>query len=152
MNVNSIDQPRNTGSLDRQVKQAGLTVLTVLFALRVLGQALQELFGLRGLALDAAWDGGLLPYGLLLPAQVIILAGMAHASWRPPLLGVEAGRLLRLVGALYAAVMAARLLLGATLLTDMAWFAAWLPALFHLVLACFVILLGVPHGAKAGRP
>ena len=152
MNVYSNHQSQSPAALTRRAKQTGLVVLTVLFAFRVLGQVLEELFGLRTAPLDADWDGGALPYALLLAAQTIILAGMVLTSWRPPRLGVGTGRLLHLVGALYFAVMATRLLLGATLLTEMAWFAAWLPALFHLVLAGFVILLGVPHGAKAGRP
>ncbi|MCY4625891.1 MAG: hypothetical protein OXC99_12955 [Chloroflexi bacterium] len=38
--------------------------------------------------------------------------------------------------------MAVRLVAGLTLLSDVEWFASTLPALFHVVLASFILLFG----------
>ena len=51
-----------------------LAVLAALFLLRVAGQALVAFAGTPGLPPMGEWYSGLLPYPLLLPAQVLILA------------------------------------------------------------------------------
>jgi hypothetical protein len=51
-----------------------LGLLAALFLLRVAGQALVAFAGTPGLPPMGEWDSGLLPYPLLLPAQVVILA------------------------------------------------------------------------------
>ena len=53
-----------------------------------------------------------------------------------------------LAGAVYFALMAARLILGLTILSSSVWFATWIPAVFHLVLASEVLLVG---GYARGR-
>ena len=45
-------------------------------------------------------------------------------------------------GAVYFAVMAVRLVLGLTVLSDFGWFSTWIPTVFHLVLASMLILIG----------
>ena len=47
------------------------------------------------------------------------------------------------IGAAYFAAMALRLGLGQTVLHDSRWFAAMLPAAFHLVLASFLFTFGL---------
>ena len=47
-----------------------------------------------------------------------------------------------MLGGVYFTVMAFRLFAGLTLLTEHSWFAASLPALFHIVLATFILTLG----------
>lgn len=130
-------------------RRAGLVLLTTLFALRVMGQLLHEGFAIELLPAAVAWDGGALPYGLLLAGQVLILAAMIRLSWRPPALSARLERILSGLGAVYFAGMALRLGLGLTLLAGTAWFAAWVPASFHLVLASFVLLLSVTPEGRA---
>jgi len=53
------------------------------------------------------------------------------------------------LGAIYFAAMAFRLAAGLTFLADSAWFATTLPAIFHVVLAGFVLSLGHYHWSRA---
>ena len=54
------------------------------------------------------------------------------------------------LGGAYFAAMAFRLAAGLTFFSDVGWFAESLPALFHLVLAAFVLLFG-HYVYSAGR-
>lgn len=55
-------------------------------------------------------------------------------------------------GGAYFAVMAFRWLAGLTFLADQAWFAKSLPAFFHLVLASFILLLGLHIRQRKRNP
>ena len=50
-----------------------LCVLTALFAIRVVGQALVAFLDVAWLPAMDTWDSGLLPYAVLLPIQIITL-------------------------------------------------------------------------------
>ncbi len=134
----------------RPVKLA-LGLLALLFALRILLQLVLEAAEVSALPQDEAFDSGLLPYAWLLAAQLAILTAMVLAikavdgAARPRL-----GLLMTLVGTLYLTVMLARAGIGATGLVESGWFQAPLPTSFHLLLASFVILLGL-HWQRAGR-
>jgi hypothetical protein len=92
-----------------------------------------------------AWQGSSLDYPLLLTSQVLILAAMAcgtRAAYRGTRVRASVGRWLIALGAVYLASMGARLVLGLTVLSALAWFAKPLPALFHMVLAGYVLTFG----------
>jgi hypothetical protein len=123
-------------------------VLTGLFAFRVAAQP-------AALALDRllpafeSWDGGVLPYPVLLVTQLVILGWLARTAWRfwtgTVVPSRRIGRAALAVGIVYFAVMFLRLLLGATTLSDVRWFASPLPAFFHLVLATYLLVYGYCH-------
>ncbi len=130
-----------------------LSVLLTAFALRVLAQMMQAISDVPWLPPFEAWAAGGLPYAVLLIVQVIIVAAVVEVirklargdvrpqrKWAVWLLGL---------GALYFIAMAFRLVAGLTFLADSPWFAASLPAIFHLVLAGIVLTLGHYHWARA---
>jgi hypothetical protein len=135
-----------------------LSLLAGLFALRVAAQAAALVIGngadgvLPGFE---AWHGGVLPYPLLLASQVLILAWLVQQARRfsagevAPNRRVGTGALA--FGAVYFVTMFVRLILGLTVLRGHRWFGAPLPALFHLVLATYVLLYGHFH-ARAPKP
>jgi hypothetical protein len=119
-----------------------LAVLTLLFAARVTAQLVQRVAPVDWLPAFGAFQGSGLAYPTLLGAQGVILVAMiaivvrlAAGAWTAP---SRVRRTLTVVGWIYFGVMAARLAIGA-LLDAGAWFEAWIPAVFHLVLATFVL-------------
>lgn len=125
-----------------------LWFLTGLFAFRVAAQPAALAFD-RLLPSFNSWDGGVLPYPVLLVTQLVILGWLASTAWRfstgrvtvRPLVG----RAALAFGGVYFIAMFLRLLLGATVLGDVRWFASPLPAFFHLVLATYLVLYGYCH-------
>ena len=128
-----------------------LWLLTGLFALRVAAQPAALIFDEGVLPPFDSWHGGVLPYPVLLLTQLLILGWLARTAWRFGAAAVapnrSAGRLLLIFGGLYFAVMSLRLLLGATVLGGVRWFASPLPAFFHLVLAMYLLLVGYFHAS-----
>jgi hypothetical protein len=126
-----------------------LWLLTGLFALRVVAQPLARLGGFEWLPPFQAWHSATLPYGLLLTAQAVILFGMVHTTLRFARGDVRANRRLGIMlmafGSLYFVSMLGRLILGLTVFAHNHWFASWLPALFHLVLAAYVLAIARYH-------
>jgi hypothetical protein len=124
-----------------------LTALTLLFAARVAGQALVAFLDVAWLPPMEAWYSGLLPYPLLLPAQLAILGGQAVADWRVWRRGglaprPRAARALRGLARVYAVAMLARLVLTRTHL---------IPIVFHWVLAAYIYTLGVVSAGRTPR-
>jgi hypothetical protein len=131
-----------------------LGLFTALFAFRVAAQLVQYASPTRFLPPFDAWQGGGLDYPLLLASQLFILAAMAwgtSAVYRRARGRESVGRWLIVIGAVYFVSMSARLVLGLTVLSDLAWFAKPLPALFHMVLAGYVLTLGRYHSRRGGR-
>ena len=131
-----------------------LTALLLLFLGRVTAQLVQWLWPTPLLPDFAAWQSGLLPYRILLVAQLVILALVLHqiaCIWtgrvRPtrPL-----GSVLLALGALYMAGAAFRLAAGVAKLIDLPFFQVILPTVFHMVLAGVVLVLGHFHFRGAG--
>ena len=126
-----------------------LGICTALFVLRVLGQAVVAVWDVGFLPPFEQWYSGLLPYPLLLPAQIALAALMLKivadfargegffVSLRP-----RTGRILLGLGVLYALAMVVRY--GVTMATypERRWFSGTIPIWFHLVLAAFVLTLG----------
>lgn len=127
-----------------------LAALTAAFAARVAAQALQRWFPLSFLPPFDAFQGSALPYWILLPAQLGILALMCRIGWRARKGTLQRrpriSRTLAILGVVYFAAMFARLVVGLMVSDAPAWFRAPISAVFHLVLATFVLLLAAYHG------
>ena len=122
--------------------------LFTLFLFRVLAQCLQWLYPLAWLPGFSSWHGGVLAYPLLLGIQVAICLWCVHMirNVELPRNGQSAGGIAWLMaGGLYLALASLRLLVGQGEVSGLRWFDATLPAAFHIVLALFLITLGL-HG------
>ena len=126
-----------------------LAVLACLFAMRVVAQGMQRWHEVPFLPPFDAFQGSAIPYELLLSAQIVILAVMAWLAWqvRTDKLQRRAsvGRVLAIVGWIYCSVMLIRLWVGIAVPAAPGWFKAWIPGVFHLVLAAFVLALAAHH-------
>ena len=124
-----------------------LWTLTSLFALRVLGQAVQHWRPQPYLPPFSAFQGSGLKYPVLLSAQIIILGLMIRASARvgagTHLAGRRKVRTWGWFGSVYLAGSIVRIVVGLALPDSPPWFRTWIPALFHLVLAGFVLVLAL---------
>ena len=133
----------------------GLWLLLGLFAFRILAQLAQCVSPVPWLPPFDAWQGSGLPYPALVGAQAIILVLMWRAAWRFASGRVaphrRTGSWYLTAGAIYFATMLLRLIAGAAHLSSSRWFAAVLPALFHLVLASAVLIVGTSHW-RSGPP
>ena len=122
-----------------------VTALTLAFAARVAGQALQRWAPVTVLPPFDDFQGSGLPYPALLTAQIAILAAALtvaarmHAGKR--LIGTRLIVPVAVLGALYFTVMAVRLVLGLSVLSRSEWFSTWIPTVFHLVLASKLLLI-----------
>jgi hypothetical protein len=126
-----------------------LVVLTALFVLRVGGQALQRWYPLHLLPPFDAWQGSNAPYPLLLSMQVLLVAVMFRVCWRTAR-GTNTphrrlGVWLAACGVIYMAGSVLRIAIGLTVADAPAWFSAWISAVFHLVLAGFVLTVAHHH-------
>jgi hypothetical protein len=116
------------------------------FLLRVLAQIEALLLVPDWLPPMDAWYSGLLPYPVLLPAQILLLMLMAVLAYRrsvaPGVAGssVLGGRAVRAIAVVYFVVMVVRLAL--TLLAHGADFYlhGGIPIAFHWVLALFLLV------------
>ena len=125
-----------------------LWLLCLLFALRVLGQGIQFWTTVPWLPGFESFQGSGMPYWALLSAQALILVVLAHTSWRVQRGMVqprrERGGVLLRLGGIYLAGSLGRIAVGLIPGTS-GWFRAWIPGAFHVVLACYVVTLGVYH-------
>jgi hypothetical protein len=125
-----------------------LAALTGLFASRVVAQAIQRWYPLEALPPFHMFQGGSMPYEYLIAVQIALLAWMGIATRRvsagqPP--RHAAAQVLTWFGAIYMAGSLARILVGMSIADAPAWFTAWIPAAFHIVLAGFVLTLAQYH-------
>jgi hypothetical protein len=137
---------------DRSAGRAYVLVLGLLllaFVFRVISQLVQLWRPVRWLPPFEAWHSGALPYPILVAAQLVIII---VALWC--MLRIERGvmrpkraigQVLLVLGWIYFAGMALRLVLGLSLLHHIRWFDAPLPSFFHLVLASMVLTLARFH-------
>lgn len=151
--------PRIPSPVARRYGMA-LWLLSTLFLCRVIGQLLVAFGGVTWLPPMAEWYSGLLPYPLLLPSQLLILAVMGRVN-RGVHLGTgwlwtrrpRVGKALVAFAALYALVMAVRYVVSGELYPHRRWYPPGIiPIVFHVVLASYVYLLGrltLRHGRPA---
>lgn len=135
--------------MSRRVAARVLTVLTALFFARVAGQALVAFADVSWLPSMGAWYSGLLPYPLLLPTQILILASQVTIDWQLlrgagffALPHPRLGRALRGFAWLYAFAMLVRWLVTGT---------HGIPIAFHWVLAGYLFTLGHFWVRQGGR-
>lgn len=140
-----------------RLKPVILWVLQGLFLLRVLGQVYVGLYAPAWLPPWPEWYSGLLPYPLLLPAQVLLLMWMTMISYdntrgagRFCVESARVRRRLRWFAVLYAAVMAVRYVLTMALAPEMRWLHGTIPIVFHWVLASYIAALTLPARPGAG--
>ena len=128
---------------------AALAILTFLFALRVLGQALVVFFRVDWLPGTEHWFSGVIRYPVLLAIQLVMLPGMVKVAsdiWRgrgffaKPRPGCS--RFLVACSIIYAISMVLRYALTMAYWPEMRWFDGTIPIFFHFVLAAFVYTWG----------
>jgi hypothetical protein len=123
-----------------------------LFLLRVIGQVEVLLLAPDWLPPMEAWYSGLLPYPLLLPAQILLLMGMAvlahrHTSRRSRSAApaIRAAAVLRTVAMLYFGAMVLRLAVTVRSHGDEFYLHGGIPIAFHWVLALYLLVLARPE-------
>ncbi len=120
-----------------------------IFTFRVAAQLAALLFKPSFLPAFESWHGGVLPYPLLLGTQILIFIWLTWTAWQFSQSNVyprrQLGMVIIIFASLYFLVMLLRLLLGLTILSEHRWFASYLPAFFHLVLASYLFLYGHFH-------
>jgi hypothetical protein len=155
--------PAATTRVDSRRYAVLLGALTLLFALRVLGQLVAALLEPSWLPPFARWYSGLLPYPALLPVQILILALMlkvvrdfARGGGFFIALRPGTGTVLVWCSYLYALAMAVRYVVTMSLHPELRWFTGTIPIWFHFVLAAFLYLVGRYQRRRgagaAGRP
>ena len=126
-----------------------MALLTGLFGLRVAGQAVQFWMPQSFLPTFDLFQGSTLRYSTLLLIQLLILGLMLRTCLRiGGGIGVpdrRLGRGLAWFGGIYMAGSVARIAVGIAMPSAPAWFSAWIPAFFHLVLAGFVLTAAHYH-------
>ena len=126
-----------------------LGVLAFAFLLRIVGQVLVAFFRADFLPPMAEWYSGLIPYPLLLPIQLVILAIQARISWdiwrgsgffsaRRP----RVGTLICWFSYVYFLAMVLRYVLTMYLYPERRWLTGTIPIFFHWVLAAYLFVLG----------
>ncbi len=126
-----------------------LSALLSLFIFRVSAQLIQAVHPFTFLPPFESWQSGALPYPALLICQVAIIGicvrviiKMRAGAISP---NEKLGLALLLFGGIYLLIMSFRLLAGLSFGENNFWLGALLPTIFHLVLASFVLLLGLFH-------
>jgi len=119
------------------VRKLLLTILLLLFILRVLGQIVVVLFAPPWLPPMEAWYSGLLSYPLLLPSQIIIIGLMIWMIRRPP---PQRRAPIIVFATIYALGMIIRYAILRT---------HEIPVFFHLVLATFLFVYATRPTARS---
>ena len=121
----------------------------ILFMLRVLGQVYVALYAPRWLPPMREWYSGLLPYYLLLPAQLLIFAFMTIVAYdysgEDGYLFVTSsikGKLLMGMAVVYFSSMVIRYAATMARHPERRWLGGTIPIVFHCVLAAFIFLVG----------
>jgi len=126
-----------------------LWVLTAAFFLRISAQALQYGFPQPFLPPFDDFQGINLPYAVLLASQLLILGAMLYNCVKLQANALQPsrriGHVLLWFGSVYMAGSVLRLLVGVAMPAALVWFRAWIPAVFHIVLAGFVLTLASYH-------
>jgi hypothetical protein len=124
-----------------------LWLLLALFCLRVAGQVVVVWLHPRWLPSMDQWYSGLLPYPLLLPAQILLITLMTAIALQVSASATPFGKPHPTVGLVlipfsfvYAGSMAVRYALRMRRHPDQRWLDGTIPIIFHVVLAAFLFL------------
>ena len=144
------------------------SLLTLLFLLRVAAQALVAFFDIPFLPPMREWitpsaspfaTSGLIPYPILLTAQVLILIvqvavirDFATGKGYFVSLSEKTGRILLWLSYLYFGSMALRYIVTMTLYPERRWLGHTVPIVLHFVLAGFLFTLGYYHARRSDAP
>jgi hypothetical protein len=130
-----------------------LVLFTLLFVVRVVGQIVVLRRAPAWLPPMEKWN--LVPYRILLPSQIAILAFMTVVDFgflhsRPLVAERHAAFGTGLISAsvLYAGIMAVRYVVRMTRQPAERWFGGAIPIVFHMVLAAFLFTWGRYHVAR----
>ncbi len=139
-----IQEPKNCVPLHYPLL---LGILSFLFLLRVLGQALVAFLGVAFLPPMERWYSGLNPYFFLLPIQTLFLAVMAmilielyrgYGFFTQP--KRRAGIIIKWFSYVYFLSMVLRYVITMWLHPELRWFTGTIPIWFHMVLAAFLYI------------
>lgn len=126
-----------------------LLILYCLFVFRVSAQFIQQYAPVNFLPPFEHWYSGTLSYHWLLLSQLIIIVILTITLKKFYVAQVSAnqrwGKILISVGIIYFCSMMFRLIAGLTFAQHHPWLGATIPAIFHMVLACFILLVGFFH-------
>ena len=126
-----------------------LCICLFLFMFRVVAQWVQQYYLVSFLPPFEKWYSGVTPYPQLLASQVVIIAALLLVIILfikgKPAPKHKLGIGLLIWGGTYFSVMLFRFIAGLTFAADNVWMNAPIPAVFHLVLAAFLLLLGKFH-------
>lgn len=121
----------------------------VLFMFRVLGQVYVAVYAPRWLPPMQEWYSGLLPYYLLLPAQLLVFVLMAIVAYDYTrgegylfVTGELKGKILISLAIVYFSAMVSRYFIAMVRYPDRRWFGGTIPIIFHFVLAAFLLMVG----------
>jgi uncharacterized protein len=124
-----------------------LALFLILFCFRVLAQFLQSIIHIPLLPPFDAWHSSTIPYAWLLGSQIIIIVvslAVITQVWRDSYAcSSRRGKFIIWSGSIYFTLMCLRFVLSITVLGSHPWFGATLPAFFHMVLAGFLVSLGI---------
>lgn len=117
------------------------------FFLRVFGQAMAAIYKPRWLPPMREWYSGIIPYGILLPAQLLVLQLMTILAYdftraEGALYVTSSRAIVAGVSTIYAAVIAVRTVLRLVRVPLRPWYGGrTLPIILHWVLAFFLFLI-----------
>ena len=126
-----------------------LSLLLLLFVFRVSAQLIQSYQTIKWLPPFHAWHSQTIPYPYLLVAQltiIIFFSTMIKCFYQEKVTPkIMTGKIYLLLGSLYFSFMILRLILGQFIFKNHLFWSSTLPTLFHLILALFLIIIGLYH-------
>lgn len=132
-----------------------MTLLCGLYGFRVAGQYVQREAPQSWLPAAEMWYAGDLPYHTLLVIQIIILLFMIATTWRAAVHNITPRswkrRVCQIAGWGYLISILAQMVPGISFPPDHEWMVITLPLFFQMVIAIYVITLGVYLGYDASR-
>ncbi len=126
-----------------------LWILFLLFCFRVFAQLIQYFIPNSFLPPFEAWHSGTLSYASLVLFQFVIISLYLWVCLRISAGTLRAnsviGKRFLVLGGAYAFIMITRYVLRMIMFPSERWFGGSIPIFFHVVLACFIITLGIYH-------
>ncbi|RCK31690.1 hypothetical protein TH19_20645 [Thalassospira profundimaris] len=132
-----------------------MTLLCGLYGFRIAGQYVQREWPQSWLPPAGMWYSGDLGYSYLLAIQVLILIFMLVTTWRAGAHHITPRswkrRLCQIAGWGYLVVILAQMIPGISFPPDAAWLAHAFPLFFQMILAIYIITLGIYLTYDAAR-